>query len=61
MNKCIPQFVCAYADKHNYVDFLDIYRIKIDETFLKKDDILININSGAYLKEQINEKKKLNN
>ena len=51
-NNCIPQLVCGYVDKHNYVDVLDINRIKMDELLLKKDEIFININSGAYLKDK---------
>ena len=48
-NVCIPEYLIDYVDKHNYVDFLDINRIKKDEKLLDKDDIFISIDSKAYI------------
>ena len=48
-NICYTEFLCDYVDRHNYVDFLDINRIKKGEKFIKKDDIYINLSSKAYL------------
>ena len=48
-NSNIPDFLINYVDRHNYVDILDIYRINRDENLIEKDDILIQINSKAYL------------
>ena len=48
-NVCIPEYLIDYVDKHNYVDFLDINRIKKNEKLLEKDDILISIESKAYI------------
>ena len=51
-NVCIPEYLIDYVDKHNYVDFLDINRIKKDEKFLEKDDIFISIDSKAYINKK---------
>ena len=48
-NICYNEFLFDYVDRHNYVDFLDINRIKKGEKFIKKDDIYINLDSKAYL------------
>ena len=48
-NMCTIGFLIDYVDRHNYVDFLDINRIKKDEKFLLKDDIYISIESTAYI------------
>ena len=48
-NVCIPEYLIDYVDRHNYVDFLDINRIKKDEKLLDKDDIFISIDSKAYI------------
>ena len=48
-NICTPEFLYDYVDRHNYVDFLDINRIKKDEKFLQKDDIFFSIDSKAYI------------
>ena len=48
-NVCIPEYLIDYVDKHNYVDFLDINRIKKNEKLLEKDDIFISIDSKAYI------------
>ena len=48
-NSIIPCFTINNVDKNNYVDIFDIYRINKDEKFIEKDDILIQIDSRAYL------------
>ena len=48
-NICLPEFLFDYVEKDNYVDFLDINRIKQDEKLLEKDDIFISIYSKTYL------------
>ena len=48
-NICTPEFLYDYVDRHNYVDFLDINRIKKDEKLIEKDDIFVSINSKAYI------------
>jgi len=51
-NICIPEFLYDYVDRHNYVDFLDINRIKKDEKLIEKDDIYVSINSKAYINDK---------
>ena len=48
-NMCIPMFSIDYVGGLNYVDFLDINRIKKDELFIEKDDISMNIKSKFFL------------
>ena len=48
-NMCTIGFLSDYVDRHNYVDFLDINRIKKDEKFFQKDDIYIRVTSKAYI------------
>jgi hypothetical protein len=50
-NICISELIYDYVGRHNYVDVLDINRIKKDENFLKNDDLFISINSKTYLSE----------
>ena len=45
-NICLPGEVFDFVDKRNYVDFLDINRIKKDGEFIQKDDIFIRIDSS---------------
>ena len=47
-NICIPEYLFDYVDKHNYVDFLNINRIRKEDKFIQKEDILISVNSKAY-------------
>ena len=51
-NICTPEFLYDYVDRHNYVDFLDINRIKKDEKLIQKDDIFMSINSKAYINDK---------
>ena len=48
-NICIPELLYDYVDRHNYLDILDINKIKKDEDFLNDDDLFISIKSKSYL------------
>jgi hypothetical protein len=50
-NICIPELLYDYVDRHNYLDILDINKIKKDEDFLNDDDLFISIKSKSYLNE----------
>ena len=52
-NMCIPMLSIDYALGVNYADFLDINRIKKDESFIGKDDISMNIKSKFYMEYDI--------
>ena len=47
-NICLPELVIDYVDRHSYIDFLDINKIKKDELFLKIDDFFMRIDSKVY-------------
>ena len=52
-NICISEKIYDYVGRHNYVDVLDINKIRKDGGFLKsKDDILISIDSRAYVNDK---------
>ena len=48
-NMCIPILSIDYALGVNYADFLDINRIKKDESFIEKNSISMNIKSKFFL------------
>ena len=48
-NMCAIGYLYDYVERHNYVDFLDINRIRKDENFLQKEDIYIRVDSKAYI------------
>ena len=52
-NICISEKIYDYVGRHNYLDVLDINKIRKDGSFLKsKDDILISIDSQAYVNDK---------
>ena len=50
-NSIIPEFLINYVDKHNYVNFLNLYRLKNEQPLIRKNDIIITIDSKAYIEK----------
>ena len=48
-NSNIPEFLIDYVDKYNYVNFLNLHKLKKDELFIEKNDIFILIDSKCFI------------